>query len=102
MNRLLLACLFGSALAHAADPAVPPPAASPAPAGLRRETAVDFEKEILPFFKGSCLACHNTTKAKGGLNLETPQHILKGGDSGPGIVPGKSGESLIFKAAAHL
>lgn len=68
-------------------------------AELKRETPVDFEKEILPIFRNSCLACHNTTKAKGGLNLETPQLILKGGDTGPSAVPGKSGESLLLKAS---
>ena len=68
-------------------------------AELKRETSVDFEKEILPIFRNSCLACHNTTKAKGGLNLETPQLILKGGDTGPAAVPGKSGESLLLKAS---
>ncbi len=68
-------------------------------AELKRETPVDFEKEILPVFRNSCLACHNTTKAKGGLNLETPQLILKGGDTGPSAVPGKSGESLLLKAS---
>ncbi len=71
-------------------------------AELMRETQVDFEKEILPTLKNNCLACHNTTKAKGGLNLETPQLILKGGDTGPAASPGKSAESLLFTAAAHL
>ena len=59
-------------------------------ARLKRSSPVDFEKEILPILKNNCLACHNTTKAKGGLNLETPQLILKGGDSGPAVSPGKS------------
>ena len=62
---------------------------------------IDFQQEILPFLKNNCLACHNQTKAKGGLNLETPQSILKGGDSGPAVAPGKSSESLLVKAAAH-
>jgi WD40 repeat protein len=82
-------------------------AQSPKPTGLAvaelsRDTRVDFEKEILPALKNNCLACHNTTKAKGGLNLETPQLMLKGGDTGPAVVPGKSAESLVFKAAANL
>ena len=34
--------------------------------------------------------------------METPQWILKGGDTGPALVPGRSAESLLFKAAAHL
>ena len=71
-------------------------------AELKRKTPVDFEKEILPLLKNSCLACHNTTKAKGGLNLETPQLITKGGDTGSAVAPGKSAESLLFKAASHL
>ena len=71
-------------------------------AELKRDTPVDFEKEILPSLKNNCLACHNTTKAKGGLNLETPQLMLKGGDTGPAVAPGKSADSLVFKAAAHL
>ena len=68
---------------------------------LRRDKPVDFEREILPVLKNNCLACHNQTKAKANLILETPKTILKGGDSGPGVVPHKSLESLILKTAAH-
>lgn len=79
-------------------------AGKPAPievAKLDRSTPVDFEKEILPFLSNSCLACHNKTKAKASLVLETPDDIRKGGDNGPAVVPGKSGESLMFAAASH-
>ncbi len=83
--------------------ALPLRAATPLPvAELKRDAPVDFEREILPFLRDNCLACHNQTKAKGDLNLETPQFILKGGSSGPGLVPGKGAESLLFKSAAHL
>lgn len=71
-------------------------------AEVKRDDPVDFEKEILPVLKNNCLACHNQTKAKAGLVLETPQTILKGGESGPAVVPGKAAESLLFKAAAQL
>ena len=71
-------------------------------AELKRESTVDFEREVLPIFRNNCLACHNTTKAKAGLNLETPKLILKGGDNGPGVQPGRGADSLLFKAAAHL
>jgi WD40 repeat protein len=70
-------------------------------AELSRSQPVDFQNDILPIFKNNCLACHNQTKAKAELVLETPQTILKGGDSGPAVVPGKSAESLLLKAAAH-
>lgn len=68
---------------------------------LNRDTPVDFQTEILPFLKNNCLACHNQTKAKADLILETPQTILKGGDSGPAVVPKFGAESLLLQAAAH-
>src|SRR5262245_14420755 len=110
-KRLRVLCLFARLscllLATAAVAGEESKAGSGKPAGLavaelKRDGPVDFEKEVLPVLKNNCLACHNTTKAKGGLNLETPQLMLKGGDSGPVIVPGKSAESLVFKAASHL
>jgi WD40 repeat protein len=70
-------------------------------AEIKRTEAVDFEREILPILKNNCLACHNQTKAKADLILETPQTILKGGESGPAVRPGKSAESLLLKLAAH-
>src|SRR3954469_18267647 len=70
-------------------------------ADLKRTDTVDFEKEILPLLRTSCLACHNQTTTKGELILETPQSILKGGESGPAVVPGKSAESLLLQLAAH-
>jgi WD40 repeat protein len=69
---------------------------------IQRADSVDFQREILPILKNNCLACHNQTKAKAELNLETPQTILKGGESGPAVVPGKAAESLLLKVAAHL
>ncbi len=78
------------------------PRGGPLPvASLARTTAVDFESEVLPVLQRNCLACHNQSRAKGDLNLETPQAALKGGSSGPGLVPGKAAESLVFRAAAH-
>ncbi|HXG46697.1 MAG TPA: c-type cytochrome domain-containing protein, partial [Methylomirabilota bacterium] len=102
---LSLSLNLASLGALAADPGTLPPPAS-RPSGLpiaepRRAEPVDFEREILPILKENCLACHNQTKAKAGLILETPQTILKGGDSGPALVPGRGAESLLLKAAAH-
>ena len=62
---------------------------------------VDFEKEILPILKNNCIACHGQTKPKAGLNLETPPSILKGGDSGPAVVPHDPDKSLLYISAAH-
>ena len=96
--RILLLVLAGAAPLAAAEDLKP---ASLAVAELKRDTPVDFEKEILPLLKNNCLACHNQTKAKADLVLETPATILKGGENGPAVVAGKSAESLIFKVATH-
>jgi WD40 repeat protein len=71
-------------------------------APLDRATPVDFEKEVVPFLRDNCFACHCQTTKKGGLNLETPELMLKGGDSGPAIIAGKGAESLALQAAAHF
>jgi WD40 repeat protein len=70
-------------------------------APLTRATPISFEKEVLPILSTNCLACHNKTKAKANLILESPADILKGGDTGPAIIPKKSDESLLLLAAAH-
>src|ERR1043165_8430375 len=82
----------------------PPPGVkrNPIPiAKIDRKTPVDFEKKILPILKNNCLACHNKTTTKAGLILETPQDILKGGESGKVVAPKRSGESLLLKIASH-
>ena len=63
---------------------------------------VSFEQDILPIFQRSCLACHGSGDEAGELVLESPQAMIDGGDSGPGLVAGKAEESLIFRVAAHL
>ncbi len=70
-------------------------------APLDRSTPVDFEREVAPFLRDNCLSCHCKTTTKGGLNMETPELMLKGGDTGPGVKPGKGAESLVLQAAAH-
>ncbi len=68
---------------------------------LARQSAVDFEREILPVLRQKCLACHSAREKQGNLVLESAAGMLQGGDSGPAAVAGKSGESLILHLAAH-
>jgi len=84
-------------------------AAGPAPAaaeGLpvtapRRDDAVRFEAEIRPFLAANCTACHNEKITEGGLRLDSVAALVAGGDSGPGVVPGKGAESVVFLRASH-
>ena len=45
--------------------------------------------------RDKCLSCHNGEAKKGGLDLTRREFALRGGESGPAIVPGKVEESLL-------
>jgi hypothetical protein len=55
-----------------------------------------FETEVLPLFEKRCLACHGQSPYQGELNLRTVEALLKGGKSGPSVVPGSPGNSLLL------
>ena len=67
-----------------------------------RTDAVRFQDEILPILAANCTACHNEKIHEGGLILDSLKAILTGGNSGPGVVAGNSGESPLFLRASHL
>jgi len=61
--------------------------------------AVDFEKEIAPIIKASCLKCHSATppnKVKSKLRLDTKETAFKGGSGGKVLIPGKPDESTFY------
>jgi len=60
-----------------------------------------FEAKIRPVLVEHCQKCHGETKANGKLRLDSKASVLKGGVSGPAIVPGKAGDSLLLKAIRH-
>lgn len=62
---------------------------------LKAET-VDFARDIEPIFKTHCYKCHGPKKQEGGLRLDHRATALRGGDSGPLLKAGKSGESEIY------
>jgi len=57
-----------------------------------------FEKEIRPLLAEKCQSCHGDKKTSGGLSLASRAVMLKGGESGPAVVPRKPTESLLLKA----
>ena len=48
-----------------------------------------FEQNVRPLLAEKCYSCHGEKKQKGGLRLDSIEAILKGGESGPAVVPGK-------------
>lgn len=65
-----------------------------------------FEQRIRPVLVDRCYSCHSADAAskktlKGGLLLDTRKALLKGGDGGPAVVPGKPADSLLIRAIRH-
>ncbi|MFO0950145.1 MAG: PSD1 and planctomycete cytochrome C domain-containing protein [Isosphaeraceae bacterium] len=60
-----------------------------------------FETKVRPVLAGTCVKCHGEKKASGGLRLDSRAAILKGGESGPALMPGDAEGSLIVKAIRH-
>ncbi len=58
---------------------------------------VDFAKQIAPILENRCLACHGAAQQLSGLRLDNGGAALKGGYSGPVIVPGDSGASRLVR-----
>src|SRR2546425_1205669 len=61
------------------------------------DEAVDYLRTIKPILTARCYECHAALEQKNGLRLDTAASLKRGGDSGPAIVSGKSGESLLIQ-----
>jgi hypothetical protein len=74
--------------------------AAPTPTGEEEEF---FEAKIRPVLVSQCYECHasESKKVKGGLLLDTREGLLRGGESGPALVPGKAAESMLVAALKH-
>jgi cytochrome c553 len=61
---------------------------------------VDFAHDVFPIFKSQCSKCHGGDEMEGGFSLNSRETLLKGADSGPAIVAGKSRTSLLYEVIA--
>ena len=64
--------------------------------------AVEFSRDIEPLFSARCHACHGPSLRMQGLRLDRGPEALKGGYSGPVIVPGDSANSRLVRMVAGL
>lgn len=56
-----------------------------------------FAAHIQPILSDYCVSCHGAEKTKGGLRLDSLEHALKGGESGPAFVAHDSKRSAIIE-----
>ncbi len=89
MPRLPCLPLLAATLAAGAEP-------PPSPAQLEF-----FEREVRPVLAEHCHGCHGPEKQKSGLRLDSRALVLKGGEIGPVVVPGKPEASRLIWAVSH-
>ncbi|MBC7817729.1 MAG: PSD1 domain-containing protein [Planctomycetaceae bacterium] len=74
------------------------------PARVENPTAEQlrfFETNVRPVLVEHCQKCHGDKKQWGGLRLDSREALMRGGDTGAVIVPGKPKESLLIRAVRH-
>lgn len=97
----------GSPLSDTARPAVDQTESAPEEAPEEEAPKPDaaqlefFEKQIRPILVNRCTKCHGAEKQKGEFRLDSRAAILKGGESGLAVVPGKPDESELIKAIRY-
>jgi hypothetical protein len=70
-------------------------------ADLKQDAETFFELRIRPILAGTCFECHGGKKVSGELRVDSRAALLKGGESGPAIVPGHPDKSLLLQAIRH-
>jgi hypothetical protein len=61
------------------------------------DKTVIFETKVLPIFQANCVPCHGSAVRMRELDLSTFPSVLKGGDDGPVVIPGKPQESRLYQ-----
>lgn len=61
--------------------------------------ADDFHARVAPALERKCVACHRPGNQKGELDLTTREAMLRGGDSGAALVPGRAEKSSLYTRA---
>ncbi|MDB4786806.1 PSD1 and planctomycete cytochrome C domain-containing protein [Planctomycetaceae bacterium] len=81
-------CLGSSSLQAEAPPVTP-------------EQEKFFETKIRPILAKSCYECHGPKKQQSGLRVDHRQFLIKGGDTGTVLTPGKLDESRLWAVLQH-
>ncbi|MFM7844662.1 MAG: DUF1549 domain-containing protein, partial [Planctomycetota bacterium] len=86
---LLTSCCYGRA-------------AGPLSAQEKASEIQAYLTDVKPLLQARCFACHGALKQKAGLRLDTGAAMLKGGDAGAVVIPGKPADSLLISRVAAM
>src|SRR5437764_1097098 len=97
--RMMSRSIFAGFLVMSAVAAASARGVAPTPEGIDY-----FEKNVRPILVDTCYKCHSaqSEKLKGGLYVDSPYGLRKGGKTGPAIVPGEPEKSLLIKAILYV
>jgi mono/diheme cytochrome c family protein len=85
-------------LARGGAPAPPPAPASPSgPPAPLKPGDVAFSTDVAPILVDKCGKCHGDRDPENNFAITTLTSLVKGGRTGPAILPGKAEESLLIK-----
>jgi mono/diheme cytochrome c family protein len=60
-----------------------------------------FERQVRPLLVEACQKCHGPDKQESDFRVDSRKALLRGGYTGPAIVPGKPAESVLLSAVRH-
>lgn len=60
-----------------------------------------YTTRVQPIFAANCYRCHGGMNHRGGLHLDSPAEMLRGGKDGAVIVPGHPETSLLVRLIRH-
>ena len=67
------------------------------PSGSEDDRRVTFERDVAPILNSRCLKCHGGESRESGFDVRRRFSIVRGGDSGPAMVPGQPKQSLLIE-----
>jgi mono/diheme cytochrome c family protein len=94
---VLVSACAGLAWQASAEPPKAPPDPDPDHAARMARGLDLFKKQVRPLLLDRCVKCHGGKATEHELDLTDRDRLLKGGTSGPAVVPGKSKDSLLYK-----
>jgi uncharacterized membrane protein len=67
------------------------------PAAPSLDRALVYASLVEPVLQARCVSCHGAARAEGGLRLDSPEALTKGGENGPVVAPGRADRSEIVR-----
>jgi len=61
------------------------------------QEAMVYQEVVQPLLQSKCYGCHNANKKKGGLQMDLPELLMKGGKNGEVIISGNAAQSEMIK-----